>query len=63
MKFGDPINPTQIYTVVEASKLIGADRNAVMSAIKEKRLTAKKIGKGMKIVGINLLTFVGYPSE
>lgn len=53
------ILPTAIYTVVEASNLLGVDKRELYGAIKSGELVSREIGNGYKITGDNLLRFAG----
>lgn len=55
----DPINPNSVYTVEQAAKLLQTEKHTLYKAIRGDQLVAKEIGKGIKIVGANLLQYAG----
>lgn len=57
-----PIDIYRIYTTQEASKLIGTSDRNLIAEIEKGNLKATNIGKGWKILGENLLIFMGSPS-
>ncbi len=57
------IEPNQVYTPFEAADLINISHPLLLKEIDKGDLKAKYIGKGWKILGANLLTYIGTPTN
>jgi len=55
----EPIIPTRVYKPVEAAQLLQVDKEAIYKAIENNELPKKDVGKGFRILGEHLLTFMG----
>lgn len=64
MKSKEPteIKPFSVYTTDEAASFLRVDKREVYSLIDSQLLVSKNIGKGHKILGENLLRYMGSPS-
>ncbi len=56
------IEPFQVYTTPEAADLLGTSEMNLIDMIKKGMIQAKIIGKGYKVLGENLLSYVGSPT-
>lgn len=56
------IEPNQVYTTPQAADLIGTSDLNLINEIKKEKLKAKLVGKGWKILGSNLLTYISTPT-
>lgn len=56
------INPYQIYTAEEAAKLLNVDKRTLYRNFEEGTIQARELGRGWKVLGENLLTFMGSPT-
>ena len=53
------IDPNSVYKLAEAAKLLRVDKNTIYLVQSEGKLPMKKIGKGYKFLGEDLLRFMG----
>ena len=56
------IDPNRVYTTTEAAKAVGTSVETMTSEIDKRLVKAKKLGKGWKILGSNLLTYISSPT-
>ena len=56
------IEPYQVYTTPEAAEMLGVSEMLIINSCKKGDLKAVAVGRGWKILGENLLVFLGSPS-
>ena len=56
------IEPYATYDMDDASQFLRVDRKTIYDLINKKEIHAKKVGRGYKFLGENLLSFMGSPS-
>lgn len=54
----DPIIPTKLYTPYEVSKLMGVSNHFVYRQLIENKISSIWLGKGRKILGENILSYL-----
>ena len=52
------INPNKVYTAQETAILIGVDKRTVYPLLKNGAIFSRRLGKGYKILGQNILEFL-----
>jgi excisionase family DNA binding protein len=55
----DPIQPTKVYTVQQASKVLQTSEANIVDKIKKNEIKATNLGRGYKMLGEHLLQFMG----
>ena len=53
------INPLAVYSLDEVSGFLAVDPRTTSKIVRKGELTARKIGKGYKVLGENLLNYLG----
>lgn len=56
------IKPFAVYSINQAADLVGVDRKAIYTLGNKGTIPLVKIGKGYKVLGENLLRFMGSAS-
>ncbi|MCP4652837.1 MAG: helix-turn-helix domain-containing protein [Candidatus Omnitrophica bacterium] len=59
----DSIQPFAVYTIDETANLLGCHARTVYKKIKDGELCAKKVGVAHKILGENVLSYLGSVSH
>ena len=59
IKSRDPIQPTKLYTPREAAIVMGISNNSAYKLVNAGKIRSIELGHGKKILGENLLTYLG----
>lgn len=55
----EPIQPFKVYRLSEASEILQVDKSVLYRDIKDGKLPEKKLGRGYKFLGEDLLRYMG----
>lgn len=55
----EAIQPTKLYTPVEAASALGVSKDFIYKEIRAEKISSTWLGKGHKILGEKLLSYVG----
>ena len=55
----EPIQPFKVYRLSEASEVLQVDKSVLYRDIKDGKLPEKKLGRGYKFLGEDLLRYMG----
>ena len=55
----DEITPYKVYTARQVAELVGVDKRTIYKLIDRNELKARNVGRGFKILGENVLSYLG----